>query len=376
MINLGIVKGNRRGAAAAESCHSTDVLEAEWDSFLKRNDFGELRQTSLWARMKQSGGWHRCLRAYRREGRIVGGFQLLWRDTRFGRIGYVVKGPLAESEEPRLLGELISLLKETSRQLRLSAIIVQPPALSKHTETALKQSGFLPNDLLAIISATVLVDVSSGIEAIEGNMRKTTRKHLRRAIRNGVRIREGSENDLDLFYSLMLMTCRRQGVRPNIANPEIIKTLWRDQRKGIICRLTFAEKDDNTLGALLCIGFGHRLELWKQGFSPEAIKAYPMGLLYYDAFTWAHAQGFQICDLGGINRSLAEHVIAGKPLEERHQRNRNFFKLGFGGIPILLPKAWLCFRNPLISLFYRAFRSFEPGQRLLRHAASKISDSQ
>lgn len=352
---------------------SSAALEKEWDHFLEKNDYGDLRQSSIWARVKRSSGWHRCLRTLRCHEKIIGGFQLLWKSTLFGRIGHVANGPVAENEEPCLIDELISDLKETSRHLRLRAVIVQPPKLSKYTETALKQSGFLLNHLISIIWATILVDVSSDPNVIEGNMRKTTRKHLRRAIRSGVCVREGSEYDLDLFYDLMLMTCRRLGVRPNPSNCDPIKTLFKNQGKGFICRLTFAEKNDKTIGALLCIGFGKNLELWKQGFSPDGIKEYPMELLYYDAFTWASAQGFRYCDLGGVDPSLAEDVIAGKQLEERHQRNRNFFKLGFGGIPALLPKAYLYFPSPWIRLYYRVFTVNECGKRLLRRAADKIS---
>ncbi len=337
--------------------HKVEVEETEWDSFLQDSTLGQYPQSSTWARYKQATGWNCFRHVIRRDGMIRGGFQLLWKKTPIGRIGYVRKGPVAKDEDPRLVDDLVSDLTKSGRRLRLLAIVVQPPNCGWFTASRLQPPLFLPNRVLEIITATLLIDVTGGAPVIEARMRKTTRKYLRRAVRGGVCVREGTENDLDLFFALMVETCKRQGVAPNPSDPAALKALWETEGTGVRCRLTFAEHGGKAIAGLFCIGFGDTLTLWKKGSLPEYLPKRPVELLYHESLVWAQSSGYRFCDFGSMSRHIAERLLAGKKLTEEEKGSRDWFNLGFGDTPLLMPQAFFHFPNHALSFGYRLLTS-------------------
>src|SRR5579863_7646085 len=73
---------------------ATKSTAADWDGYLRGSGQGQFQQSSIWAEVKQSDGWHAVRVVLEQEGITIGGFQLLWRHTRFGRMGFLNKGPV------------------------------------------------------------------------------------------------------------------------------------------------------------------------------------------------------------------------------------------------------------------------------------------
>jgi hypothetical protein len=336
---------------------SSAFEDSAWDAFLQSSPFGEFPQSSVWARYKHTDGW-RCSRTLvKRDQRIAGGFQVLWRPTRFGRIGYAGKGPVAQAEDPEMVDALVEMLAETTRRLRLAALVVQPPGRSRLTPARLQAPVFLPNRIQSIITATLVVDVTAGMPTIEAGMRRTTRQLLRKGIRSGVTVREGFEKDLETFFHLMLKTCERQNVSPNPSSAAALKALWQASGGAAGCRLTLAEHGGKAIGGLFCIAFGKVLALWKKGSIPDRLGLHPMESLYHDAFAWAASRGFHFCDFLSLQRRTAECLLRKLPLTGEQKHSRDIFNLGFGGTPVLLPEAYLHIPNPLLALGYRLLAS-------------------
>ncbi|MEJ5358041.1 MAG: GNAT family N-acetyltransferase [Desulfobacterales bacterium] len=353
---------------------STEANDPRWDEFLGKDACGEFPQSSAWGRYKQTQGWNCTRVTVRRHGCIAGGGQLLWRPTRFGlRVGYVSKGPVAQGEEIRILDAAFSEIIKIARRLRITALIVQPPGFSRLTSSRLQPPLFLQNRVMRIITATIRIDVSGGMSAVEKRLRRTTRKHVRSAVKGGVRVREGEEKDLDLFFRLMQETCRRRNVAPNPPDVAALRALWKTSGRGLHCRLTFAEHQGRALGGLFCIGFGSTLELWKKGSLADSHHKHPMELLYYDAFDWAASQGYSFCDLGGVSRPVAERTIDGQDLSLEQKHSSDFFKLGFGGSPVLLPEARLHFPNPAVSFCYRLLTVHPGTEKWFRRLSKSLS---
>ena len=352
---------------------STALEDPAWDEFLKNSPLGEFPQSSAWARYKQVGGWE-CARTLLKRGqRIAGGFQVLWRKTRFGRIGYVSKGPVAEAEEPEVVDAAVTLLAQAARRLGLAGLVVQPPGGSRLTASRMPPAKFLPNRILGIITATLVVDASGGMAAVEAQMRRTTRQLLRKAIRSGVTVREGSGDDLETFFQLMLKTCERQNSSPNPSSAAALKMLWNAFGGAAGCRLTLAEHGGNAIAGLFCIGFGGILTFWKKGSLPERLPQHPMELLYHEALAWANSRGYRFCDFLALGRQTAEALITGEPLSVEQRRSRDIFNLGFGGAPVLLPEAYMHFPNPALSVAYRSLAGNECTLRWMKKAAQKLN---
>jgi len=342
---------------------STALENPAWDTFLRGTPLGEFPQSSLWAAFKQVDGWQ-CHRTVLQKGRdIAGGFQLLWRSSRWGRIGYVSRGPVPATEDEELVDTLSDLLTRAARTLRLTGMVVQPPGRSRVIASRLSSSRFPANRVLDIVTATLVVDVSGGMEAVETGMRRTTRQLLRKAARNGVSVREGTEADIGIFFWLMLETCKRQKVEPNPSSEKALRELWLASRKAEGCRLTLAEHDGRPVSGLFCIPFGDVVAIWKKGSLPESLHLHPVELLYREAFAWAHSQGYHYCDFTALDRRTADALTAGVPLSGKQKAGRDIFNLGFGGRPVLLPEVCIHFPNPLLSMAYRTFSVLQQAAR-------------
>jgi lipid II:glycine glycyltransferase (peptidoglycan interpeptide bridge formation enzyme) len=343
-----------------------------WDEFLKSSLLGEFQQSSAWARYKQADGW-RCSRTLvKRDQRIAGGFQVLWRPTRFGRIGYVSKGPVAEAEKPEIVDALVGLLIRVANKLRLTALVVHPPGSSRSIAACLAVNNFAPNRILDLITSSLTIDLAAGMEAIEARIKKTRRNLVRQAVRRGVVVREGGEQDIGSFFQLMLKSCRRQGVDPNPSTEAALRELWEASRAAGSCRLTIAESDGRPVSGLFCLLFGKVATIWKKGSSPEHLELHAVDLLYHEALSWASSHGFRFCDFGSLSRRTAEDMTKGLTLSEAQPASRDFFHISFGGTPVLLPEAYLYFPNPLLRRAYRLLAGNDGTLKWLKKAAKKL----
>jgi hypothetical protein len=57
------------------------------------------------------------------------------------------------------------------------------------------------------------------------------------------------------------------------------------------------------------------------------------------AIQWARSNGDRTYDFGGFDRHCAECLTAGRPLPDSFYHSPSFYKLGFGGTTLQLPRA-------------------------------------
>jgi CelD/BcsL family acetyltransferase involved in cellulose biosynthesis len=346
--------------------------DPEWDQFVENSPFGEFQQTSAWARYKQKAGWRLLRILLRQGGRIAGGAQILWRQTRLGRIGYISKGPVVSDPQGMTFAALAKELTHVARQNRLAALIVQPPSRDRSADEGLRRNHFSQSPLVDTITASLQVDVSVDVTSIEAAMNKTSRKHVRQATRKKIAVRQGGEEDIGDFFRLMCETAERIGVRPNPSSAEALRELYRALRGDDHCRLTFAELDNRRLAGLFCIRFKDIVYVWKKGSNPEDLKHHPVDLLYHEAFCWAHTKKFRCCDFCSMDRTIAENLQNGMPLTKEQLASRDFYNLGFGGKPILMPGAYAHFPNPLARLAHHGLIKNPPLLRVVKNRFAGI----
>jgi hypothetical protein len=346
---------------------SESADDPEWDAFLESSRLGEYTQSTMWGRAKRSENW-RSMRAIVVDAaeEILGGFQVQWRKSQGTRIGHVSRGPVFNESFPEIRPQLVSLLHEAAHRLKLNALIVQAPECDGSIEAQLATNGFLPNRIRRIITATWITPVDEGMELVQARMRRSTRNTWRKALRRGVTVQTGGESDLGVFFDLMSRTCERQGVAPNPGSVEALRDVWRAFGSGARCRLTLALHDGKPLSGLFCLCFGKKVHLWKKGSNPESFSLHPMEPLYFDTLAWAAQHGFEACDYGGVNRRTAETLLEHAPLGDETTSSRDFYNMGFGGHPVLLPKARVFIRNLVLRALYRASACTAFGTTLLR----------
>lgn len=333
----------------------TELGDEAWDEFLESTPLGQFQQSSRWARVKVLEGWQPHRVVFRDDGgNLAGGFQLLWRPyRRFWRIGYVSKGPVLLDENAPLVRQAVESLISAASELRLTALLVQPPDRSLLLEPALQQAGFLPNRLWGVADANLEIDLARSLDAIEADFRRSVRQGIRQSRRRGVTIREARRSDAALFFDLMSSSCRRQGTSPNPASPRVFERMWDVFQPGGYLRLTLAEWESRAIAGLLCLHWADRVTLWKKGWLDDQRGSHANELLYWDAITWARERGADTCDFAALARTTAELLLREETPDETVRRSRDFFNLGFGGEPVLLPRAQVLFRSGVLSRAYR-----------------------
>jgi len=319
-----------------------------WDQFLMQSSCGHFQQSALWSRVKANEGWRVQRATWRKNSQVAAGFQLLWRPSKLGNVGYVSKGPVCSAHDPDVSTHVISAMMEAARDLRLAALLVQPPDNDAGLSVLLERHSFVPDWMNRIVDATWMIDLTEGKARVQEHMRRTTRKTIRQSIRRGVQIRDGGEEDLSTFFGLMLETCKRQQTKPNPATETQLRVIWTTFCEKRCARLTLAVRDGACIAGLLSICFGDRITLWKKGTLPQHLSAHPMSLLYSETLDWAGASGFRIADFAAMKRGTAIQLLRGATLSDSERESRDWFNLGFGGYPVLLPPAFIWIRNPLL----------------------------
>lgn len=333
--------------------HSPMTADPVWDDFLRRTPSGQFQQSSLWAEFKATDGWHHHRVILTHESGIVGGFQILWKKKTGIRIGYVSKGPVAHPETSDSMRALAHLLAETADRLRLIALIMQAPDESGTDPSPFLEFGFQTSNPMHVVEATYLVDLNHDIETLRSRMSPSLRRNLRKAKKQPTKIRQGAENELGIFYSLMASTCLRQKTAPNPPSENAVRHLWGIFSRWNLIRLTLAECTGQMPAAKLSICFGDRMTVWKKGWDGSHNLCHPNELLEDESLEWARNQGFRVCDFCSFNRLAAERILAGASASDLHLSSRDEYHLRFGGRPQLLPRAMVLLPNFLLRWLYR-----------------------
>ncbi|MBL9135935.1 MAG: GNAT family N-acetyltransferase [Verrucomicrobiales bacterium] len=346
-----------------------DGEERDWNQFLLRSRLGSFQQFSLWAKVKAREGWTPYRSVFRSEGRVIGGYQWLERRKRVGRIAYVSKGPVLEEETEDQVSAALDDLVRKARERRLVALVLQPPDLSSVGERALGRRGFVVEDLMGVITTTLVVDLTGGMEQVEAGIRRSTRVEIRQSRQRGATVRLGGVADAARFFELMSATCVRQGVSPNPSSAEAVRDILETFGSMGCVRLTFAECEGQSVAGVLSLLVGSKIYIWKKGWNGQHARLYPNALLYQECLEWGCAQGYREVDFMGLDRRVADAMLGGEALGSEVLRSRDQFHLGFGGKPRRLPSSYLWIANPVVRFALGGLLARPWGRRVLKRMA-------
>ncbi len=329
-----------------------NIEDPEWDSFLAKTPDGHHVQTGLWAQIKSTLGWQMVRIKFKNKEILVAGAQILFRTIPvFGRVGYVSKGPLLASDDPNLVENVVCELQRVASEYRIQYLIVQPPGNGSILTQIFSSRGFLPSSTEIAPRATLLLDLSKDEETLLSEMTAKTRYNVRLGGRKGIKVREGTERDLDNYYKVLVATGRRQNFSPY--PKEYFTKMWRVLHPPGYIRLSVAEYDDQFVSAQLAVPFGdtviNKLSVW----SGECGNRRPNEALQWETIQWAKRQGFRYYDFEGIKPSVIEAIQNNDPLPASLKQSVTSYKLGFGGQATLFSEANVYLYNPIYRWAYR-----------------------
>jgi lipid II:glycine glycyltransferase (peptidoglycan interpeptide bridge formation enzyme) len=362
---------------APEIVVSSSPENPEWDRFVIDGSDPHHEQTALWGRLQSLRGWRSFHVMMRQANTLLGGAQILERRVRrIGKIGYLSRGPLIVPDDAALRRSLLSAIRQIARERRLVYLAVTLPYPSQFTAHDLEASGFsarherLPPT--TAMAATIILDLMQELEAIQAQMRSTTRKHLRQGQRRGATFRQGTAEDMDTFGRLLAGLCKRRGVRPNIPQGDFLRQLWETFAPGGYLKLFLAERDHEVLSSLLVFAMGHWARAWRVGSSGRFSEVHPNELVYWEAIKWAKANGCRYFDFAGFDTGNARAILEGRAIPEGERCGMSDFKLGFGGRVMLFPPSYCYFGNPMVRLLYRSIGAPLLDSKVLRRLLSRL----
>lgn len=274
--------------------------DAEWDEFVAAHPDGHHEQSSAHG-ANRAGFAFRCDRVVVREGgRIVGGAQVLARRTPIGVLALVLRAPLAQGDDPRLLdrvvGELDALAARRSYAcLRVELFPTQLAALQ-----ALERGGHRESDAWFGERPSLVLPLALSDSELLGGMKPKGRYNVRLAERSGITVRSAGAEGLDAFYALHQMTAGHQGFP--IYPREYFDTVWKLFAPAGRMRLFLAYLGEQPIAGILNTIVGARMYYGWGGMSREPAhrRLMPNYLLHYRAAQWARERGCTHYDLVGV----------------------------------------------------------------------------
>ena len=350
---------------------SQQPSDPAWDQFVAATPGGHHAQTTLWAQLKTTIGWSAARVTVTAEDRIVGGVQLLRRTLPLGAaIGYVPKGPLLAIDGPRLSRWLIDALHQIARTQHIQALFLQPPEGAQALSGLLGGWGFEPSVVETLPANAVIVSLSDGLDAILARMKPKTRKNILLGERRGIRVRCGTQSDLDEFHQLLCSTGKRQffPVYPK----EYFVALWRLFAPVHAARLLLAEHRGQAVSAILLLACGDTVTAKCAGWSGQYGSCHPNELIHWAAMKWAKAEGYRYYDFEGINPEMAAALSVCAKDRNFLPRNAASFKMGFGGDLRYLPETQVYIYQPLLRWIYKTGRCWLANSAVLAKAQSHL----
>ena len=314
---------------------SSESERQRWNTFVGHSRWGHVLQSWEWGEFKQSMGWYAERISIQRGGQILAGAQLLLKPLPSLplMIAYIPKGPVVDLTDESLTLKMFAAIHQVARSHRAVFLKIEPHLLDDDgAHSLLKRHGFAPTVHTNQPRSTIVIDLAESRDVLLSNMRKTTRKLIQRASRNGVQIDQGGPSDLDALYDMMAAAARRKG--HSIHEKRFYQQEWRAFQATDAINLIVARYQRQVVAVKMVLVFADKsMHLWG-GVSAEGRKVYANHLLQWAAIQWAMEHGCKYCDLWGIPDQVGEMLKADQAIPKDRCDGlwgTFMFKRGFGG---------------------------------------------
>jgi lipid II:glycine glycyltransferase (peptidoglycan interpeptide bridge formation enzyme) len=307
----------------------------EWNAFAARQPSFGLLQSWEWGEFKERLGWKPLRIAVKQNGDLVAGAQILVKSSVPGLPGvaYIPRGPIGKWLDTEIADRFLPELHQLASSHRAAFLRIEPPLSSEPGfDETLRRHGFKPSCHSRQPRCTIILDLNQDPDALLMQMRKKTRQYIKKAVREGVSVRQGRGEDLTAFYELMRATSRRKRIAHR--SREYYDSAWEIFSQQNQTALLMAFHEDELLAARTVYRFGSHAAEFHAGSSDDAATMNPDYLLVWEAMKWAQAQGCSTYDLWGIPNEIGVAPSGEDDIPEPHRTDGMWgvyqFKRGFG----------------------------------------------
>ncbi|MGC9356487.1 MAG: lipid II:glycine glycyltransferase FemX [Anaerolineae bacterium] len=319
-----------------------------WDEFVAQHPAGHILQTSRWGQLKGDFDWNWDLVTLGDPGAPEAGALVLYRSLplKVGTIAYVPRGPLVAWSDEEQTRPLLESIEQAARRRRAWALWVEPHLLDTETHRKrLLDLGFAEAERTVQPPRTILVDLTASEDDILMRMKSKTRYNIRLSRRKGVTVRQGTLEDVDLFYELMEKTGDRNefGIHSETYYRRALEIFLPVDRAALF----IAEVEGDPVASIIVFALGETAWYFYGASSSRHREKMPTYALQWEAIRWAKGRGCHTYDLWGIPD--ADEAQLEDEFTERSDGLWGVyrFKRGFGGEVVRYMGLWEWVLNPL-----------------------------
>ncbi len=295
-----------------------------WDRFVETSGASPYTQVSAWAEVKRANGWSAERIVTDGGSGAIGGQVLLRRvrPTPFG-VGYVPRGPVAQTLDEASLAAFTEELRALTSRSRLSHVTIDPEVADPEAARVLRALGWVHGRDVQP-RETRIIDIDASEQELWSGLRSKWRQYVQKARRAGIVVADSDVAGLEDFYRIMVETGERTGfAHRSLASYR--RSLEAYMARGA-ARLLLARLSDGTpVATLILISCGGRVVEHAGGMTAAGAAMRASYLIKWEAIRSSSAAGFALYDMWGLARW--------RPGIEQ-------FKAGFGGREVRYIGAW------------------------------------
>lgn len=313
----------------------------DWDAFVESSSTAFPLQMSAWAEAKRATGWTSA-RVIADGGSGPIGGQLLMRRLGPGpyALGYLPRGPVASSFDAASVGAFSAALRDFARSRRLTHVTADPGLEGDAHASIMVAAGWRPAAAVQLTSSQ-LIDLTRSEDELWSDVYKSSRRYANGARKRGCTVREGDEDDLRVFYDILVETALRSGFIPRAF--EAYRDVYRAFARHGRARLLIGHlPDGSAVSSKLILTSGGRASQLYGGLTAAGGEARAGHFFEWEAILRCRAAGAQVFDMWG-----------------RSTRGIAHFKQGFGGRVVVYGGTFDLVVDPVVhALFERGRRAF------------------
>ncbi len=277
------------------------------NEFLETNKKSHFLQSPEWAKVKSD--WKHEMIVIEENNQIKGTMSILLRKVPiFNRyIMYAPRGFVCDEHDKDTLTKLTEKAKEIAKKYKAFIFRLDPdiPNNDEEFKKIAQEIGYKIKKNIKNIDQVIQpkyvfrLDLSGKTEdELLASFNQKTRYNIRLAIKKGVTIREGSKEDLKIFYNIMKETGSRDNffIRPLSYFEHIYDCMSPNHVKLII-----AEHENTPIAAVLPIMYGNKVWYLYGGSSNKYRNLMPNYLLQFEMMKWGLENNCDIYDFRGVS---------------------------------------------------------------------------
>lgn len=307
------------------------LAESELGPFhetIRNSDYGDVLQTSAWARLKAESAWRAHYLVVEDGARTVGACLAL--ERRLPKLPltllYCPRGPVLDWRSPGALHPLVAALKDLARR-RLAVLVKIDPAVSADcpgASDALTDAGFSRIESEGFGGTqprcVMKLDLSAGLDHVLESFKPKWRYNIRLAERKGVTVRESGAEGIDPFYDILLETARRDGFL--VRGRQYFHSMWRELSRDGLMRVFLTEYEGRIISGALMYLLGKQAWYTYGASSNDHRNVMPNHLMQWRMMQSAAQAGCTVYDFRGVSCNR-------ESLDDDNLQGLNRFKAGF-----------------------------------------------